>query len=100
MEAALALVPLTPKKIINHPTTRSQPEGFTCLHFASEGSDKVYERARLVRALVERQANVEARTTTGNTPLLLASGTGVAMAETALQGDSGSQPSEEATAQI
>ena len=65
------------KEIINHPTTRSQPEGFTCLHFASEGSDKDYERARLVRALVERQANVEARTTTGNTPLLLASGTGV-----------------------
>ena len=77
MKAALALVPLTPKEIINHPTTRSQPEGFTCLHFASEGSDKDYERARLVRALVERQANVEARTTTGNTPLLLASGTGV-----------------------
>ena len=77
MEAALALVPLTPKKIINHPTTRSQPESFTCRHFASEGSDKVYERARLVRALVERQANLEAKSATGNTALLLASGTGV-----------------------
>ena len=77
MKAALALVPLTPKKIINHPTTRSQPEGFTCRHFASEGSDKVYERARLVRALVERQANLEAKSATGNTALLLASGTGV-----------------------
>ena len=42
-----------------------------------EVTKSTYERARLVRALVERHANVEARTTTGNTPLLLASGTGV-----------------------
>ena len=55
----------------------SQPSGYTCLHFASDGSDKWFERAELARLLVETRADLEARTSTGNTAYLLATGTGV-----------------------
>ena len=77
MEAAKALVTITPTAVLNSSTTGSQPRGYTCLHFASDGSDKSFARADLVRALVGRNASLENKTATGNTAFLLACGTGV-----------------------
>ena len=71
------LVEQTPPHVINAHTTGSQPSGYTCLHFACDGSDKKFARARLVEALLERGATVESRDDKGNTAFLLASGTGV-----------------------
>ncbi len=47
------------------------------MHFASDGSDKAWERAELARLLVETRADLEARTSGGNTAYLLTAGTGV-----------------------
>ena len=77
MEAAKALVEITPQAVLNAKTTGSPPSDYTCLHFACEGSDKTFGRADLVRALVEKKADLEERTAKGNTVFLLASGTGV-----------------------
>ena len=77
MEAAKALVTITPTVVLNSRTTGSQPSGYTCLHFASDGSDKSFARADFVRALVGRNASLENKTATGNTAFLLACGTGV-----------------------
>ena len=63
---------------MNKRTTGSQPSGYTCLHFASEGSDRGYQRAWLVQMLAHSQANLEAVNAKGNTPLLLASSQGAA----------------------
>ena len=77
MLVSLALVRHTPPEILNARTTGSQPRGYTCLHFACDGSDKSFGRKHLVRALLRSRADKEARTEKGNTPLLLASSTGV-----------------------
>ena len=55
----------------------SQPMGFTCLHLACDGSDKQMQRKSQVRSLLYRRVNLEERTATGNTPLLLACGSGI-----------------------
>jgi hypothetical protein len=76
MEAAKALLKITPREVLNSRTIGSQPSGYTCFHFASEGSDKSFARADLVRALVEQKAELEERRAIGNTAFLLACGTG------------------------
>ena len=76
-EATFKLIPVTPAWILNSGTTGSQPRGYTCLHFACDGSDRSFCRAGVVRMLVKRKADLEKRTHTGNTPFLLACGTGV-----------------------
>ena len=73
----MGLVKITPASVINTQTTGSQPRGYSCLHFACDGSDKTFRRGLLARALLEKRADIEARCAGGNTPLLLASGTGV-----------------------
>ena len=77
VHVAKALVPVTPAQIMNSPTTGSQPRGYSCLHFAADGSDRSYSRAELCGLLVRYHADLEQKTYTGNTPFLLASGTGV-----------------------
>lgn len=76
-EATLNLTQVTPARILNSGTTGSQPRGYTCLHFACDGSDRSFCRADVVRMLVKRKADLEKRTHTGNTPFLLACSTGV-----------------------
>ena len=68
---------MTPTWILNSQTWGKRPEGYTCLHFAAEGSDKSYNRLHLVQKLLEWRAEVDARNAKGNTALMLASGTGV-----------------------
>ena len=77
VDATWNLVAKTPARILNSGTTGSQPRGYTCLHFACDGSDRSYCRADVVRALVAHRADLENRTDKGNTPFLLACGTGV-----------------------
>ena len=76
--AARDLAQRTPPRIINTGTTGSQPSGYTCLHFACDGSDRSFKRVELAGLLLDRRANLEAREQKGNTPLLLASGAGIA----------------------
>jgi len=75
--AADWLVTVTPPSVINSRITGEKALGSTCLHLASEGSDVRYRRAHFVTQLVQRGANLEAKTGIGNTALLLASSTGV-----------------------
>ena len=56
MEAAKALVEITPQAVLNAKTTGSQPSTYTCLHFACGGSDKTYGRQHLVKQLLEKRA--------------------------------------------
>ena len=75
--AALDLIPLTPRSIINHAITGRICRGFTCLHLAVDGSDKTFLKGKLVKELLEAKAALEDRTEGGVTPFLLACGTGV-----------------------
>ena len=77
LEAAKVLVERTPPEVINTPTTGAQPRGYTCLHFACDGSDKMFSRSWLAQSLIDKRADLEARDANGNTPFLLACGTGV-----------------------
>ena len=76
--AAIELMPLTPHHVINAKTTGSRPSGYTCLHLACDGSDEAFQRKSLVATLLDLRADIEARDAKENTPLLTASGTGVA----------------------
>ena len=58
-------------------TTGSQPKGYTALHFLCDGSSKHFSNASHVAALLRYKAPIEARDANGNTPFLLAVGTGL-----------------------
>jgi ankyrin repeat protein len=75
--SAIALATRTPDSALEAATTGHQPPGWTALHFACEGSDVGLKKLDVVKILLGRRANVEARDAKGNTPLLLAAGTGV-----------------------
>ena len=75
--AALDLAQVTPVKLMNKGTEGTQPAGYTCLHFACDGSDKGFKRKDIVEKLLDNKAELEARDAKGNTPLLTAAGTGV-----------------------
>ena len=77
LEAAKGLVHITEVDVINSPTVGNQPKGYTCLHFACDGSDKSFGRPDIARSLIAKKADLEARDPKGNTPFLLASGTGI-----------------------
>ena len=77
VDATWHLITKTPARILNSGTTGSRPNGYTCLHFACDGSDRSYCRADVVRELVQRKADLEKVTDKGSTPFLLARGTGV-----------------------
>ena len=76
-KAAECLAKRTPIDILNTKTSGSQPCGYSCLHFACDGSDRDFLRRDLAQKLIEAKAELESRDSKGNTPLLLASGTGV-----------------------
>ena len=75
--AALQMLERVSPAVINLQTTGTQPCGYSCLHFACDGSGKGYTRVDLVRKLLRAMAEIDARDSKGNTPLLLASGVGV-----------------------
>ena len=72
MRAAIALAALAPVKVINSQTTGDRPKGYSCLHFASEGSCKTMSRIKLITTLLDRSANINMVCAKGNTPYLLA----------------------------
>jgi hypothetical protein len=76
-EATPGLTVLASADTINQQTTGSQPRGFSCLHFACDGSDKNFIRVGIVVGLLDKKADIEARDAKQNTPFLTASGTGV-----------------------
>jgi len=64
-KAAEQLIAHTPLEIINAQTTCHQPcwpNGYTCLHFACDGSDKYYLRRRLTAKLLDKKADLEIKT--------------------------------------
>ena len=63
--------------IINDRTIGSRPNGWTVLHFVCDGSDTSYQKATIAHRLIERQADIEAETDSGCTPVLRAASTGV-----------------------
>lgn len=85
--AAIYLVTDTPRKrsgqdgvahkVVNMATTGVRPPGKTALHFACDASDVSYGRDRIVDALLNANADIEARDSKGNTPFLLAAGVGI-----------------------
>ena len=77
LEASLGLIEQTPPWVLNAKTWGRRPEGYTCLHLAAEGSDKLAERYFVVQKLLDWRAEVDARNAKGNTALMLASGIGV-----------------------
>ena len=85
MHAAKSLARCTPYSVLDAATTGEQPQGCTALHLACDGSDTNLQKLAIVKTLLERKVNLEARDTKGNTPLLLAAGTGLtAVCETLL----------------
>ena len=76
MKASFALLDITPPVILNSTTTGLQPPRNSCLLLACAGSDKGFERANLVRALLAHGADLEQKDSNGNTPCLLSSAQG------------------------
>ena len=77
MHAARALATCTPDSVWEAATTGEQPPGYTALHLACDGSDTNLDKLAVVKILLERKVNLEARDAKGNTPLLIAAGTGL-----------------------
>ena len=76
LEASKALLEVTPTEIMNTPTLGDRPNGNTCLHLCCDASDQSFSRPALAIDLISRKAHLEARDSLGNTPFLLAAGTG------------------------
>ena len=59
-------------------TGGGRPAGYTALHLACNGSDRLFQRAIIVELLLQRRADPDVTDDTGGrTPLHLAAGTGV-----------------------
>ena len=58
-------------------TTGGRPSGYTALHMAANGSDRLMARADLCQRLLSRKVEVDPVDDQGRTPLHLAAGTGV-----------------------
>lgn len=77
VEASKALIEVTPTEIMNKKTLGDRPNGNTCLHLCCDASDDGFSRPALATDLILRKADLEARDSGGNTPFLLAAGSGV-----------------------
>ena len=75
--AVFAAVALAPTSEVNLRTTGAYPPDRTALHFACSGSDTGFHRVKLVRALLDARAQLEAAMPNGTTPLLLAASSGL-----------------------
>ena len=76
VEASKALIEVTPTEIMNKKTLGDRPNGNTCLHLCCDASDASFSRPALATGLILRKADLEARDSLGNTPFLLATGSG------------------------
>ncbi len=63
--------------VVHVATTGSQPNKYTPLHFACDGSDLVFGSAGVVAMLLDAESDIEARGGKENTPLLIAAGAGL-----------------------
>ena len=71
------LIALMEGPMLEASTDGGRPCGYTCLHLASNNSDRIFEKKHLVRALLERNVDVNATDTDGErTALHFAAGTG------------------------
>ena len=79
MKCAKILAGMTPPEVINAQTIGELhwPDGYTCLHLCCDASDKSFARVELAALLIDKNAEVNARTPGGNTPFLLAAGCGI-----------------------
>ena len=72
------MISITPVNAIKFKTMGEKAHSYTALHFCCDGSDVNYRRAAQVRLLSEKRADVDPGDGNGNTPFLLAAGTGLA----------------------
>ena len=64
-------------RMLEHGTGGGRPSGYTCLHLASNNSDRIFEKKFLVQTLLDRHVDINARDTAGGrTALMFAAGTG------------------------
>ena len=73
----IGLIMMMPDERLRATATGGRMKGYTALHMACNGSDRSFRRPHVVRLLVSRNADLEARTEKGLTPWLLATATGV-----------------------
>ena len=71
------LIPMMTLERLQAKTTGGRPKGYTALHMAANGSDKLMVRAQLCQLLLDRRVHVDPEDDQGRTPLHLAAGTGV-----------------------
>ena len=76
LKAAIELVSLC-SECVNRQTIGLHPSGYSALHIACDGSDKGLQRIGLVHALLVFRAEIDIRDNKGNTPFLLAAGSGI-----------------------
>ena len=79
MKCAKILAGMTPPEVINAQTIGEKhwPDGYTCLHLCCDASDKSFARVQLAALLIDKNAEVNVRAAHGNTPFLLACGSGI-----------------------
>ena len=71
------LMQMMPSQLLKARTAGGRPSGYTCLHLASNNSDKIFQKRFLVHKLLERNVDVNATDTDGErTALHFAAGTG------------------------
>ena len=73
----LALIEMASPARLQAKTFGGRAVGYTALHFAASGSDCTHRSAHVCQVLIGKRLDVNARTPSGNTPLLLVAGTGV-----------------------
>ena len=71
------LIEMMPVERLRAKTLGGHARGYTAMHLAASGSDKNRQRWEIVELLLQKRVEANAKTPTGNTPLLLAAGTGV-----------------------
>ncbi len=76
-EEAVAICQVLPLIVLSgHTPHDGRPAGSTALHMACSGADHQEQRAAIVKALLKRSVDIDAKTTTcGSTPLMKAAGT-------------------------